>query len=614
MNGVVTKTSSKSTASAAVTVASTSPSQSYSAAVLSNSPSFFWRLGDTSGTAADASPNGVTGTYEPGPPRAYRDRSPARRRRASTGHWPGDGAEPGDPARRRSRWSAGSDQHQRGRQADGLRRQPDRSSSADYDRHIYMMNDGQLVFGVYNSGVVDHRDTRRLQRWRSGTTSWRPRFRGRLQQYGAVRRRPADRHQHQQRPPGVHRLLAGRWRQPQVAGTSTPGAATARARPSRTATTSTAPSPMSRCTRRPCPRPRSPRTTPRGSTRREGTDRRSDEPARGSMANLGRECVMAGDSEVAPVRLGPPTRQRRLARGRGHGGGTRSPWRLGPSRSRLARSAPVPGTRCREAGGTRPGRLAGAGQRRPVRGVCPATGYAGPDAEQAAVVALERASAGTSPSTAVVPFSGPMPGQLSAGTWGGHHPDDQLGGGPRGRVVAGDDDRDQGRARQLKALHAPVLLRWFAEMDVSQPQLTPARLRLCRPPGGGSTGSSPVPGRPTCAGSGPQLVRLRPETAQRYYPGNAYVDWVGADGYNWAPELPGTSWRPFGQIFEPSTLGRVGGQADDICEFGTVVGAPGAKAAWFTQADPAFARSPRDPCRRLFRRRPPEFGRSSTGG
>jgi hypothetical protein len=26
--------------------------------------------------------------------------------------------------------------------------------SSNYDRHIYMMNDGQLVFGIYNGGVV----------------------------------------------------------------------------------------------------------------------------------------------------------------------------------------------------------------------------------------------------------------------------------------------------------------------------------------------------------------------------------------------------------------------------------------------------------------------------
>ena len=27
-------------------------------------------------------------------------------------------------------------------------------SSSSYDRHIYMMNDGQLVFGIFNSGTV----------------------------------------------------------------------------------------------------------------------------------------------------------------------------------------------------------------------------------------------------------------------------------------------------------------------------------------------------------------------------------------------------------------------------------------------------------------------------
>jgi hypothetical protein len=33
------------------------------------------------------------------------------------------------------------------------------------------------------------------------------------------------------------------------------------------------------------------------------------------------------------------------------------------------------------------------------------------------------------------------------------------------------------------------------------------------------------------------------------YPGNAYVDWVGMDGYNFSADLPGAPWRTFSQIF-----------------------------------------------------------------
>jgi len=34
--------------------------------------------------------------------------------------------------------------------------------------------------------------------------------------------------------------------------------------------------------------------------------------------------------------------------------------------------------------------------------------------------------------------------------------------------------------------------------------------------------------------------------AQRYWPGSAYVQWVGADGYN----FPGSTWHSFGQLFQ----------------------------------------------------------------
>ena len=77
--------------------------------------------------------------------------------------------------------------------------------------------------------------------------------------------------------------------------------------------------------------------------------------------------------------------------------------------------------------------------------------------------------------------------------------------------------------------------------------------------------------------------------AQAYYPGNAYVDWIGADGYNWAPELARAPWRSFEQIFLPFyQWGLSTSKPMLVGEFGTVEGAPGGKAAWFTQADRAL--------------------------
>lgn len=151
------KTSVKSGVSAPVTVSGTSPSQSYAQTVLSNNPSFFWRLGDTSGTTAtDSSPNNFTGTYQSG---------------TSQG---APGPIGGDPTTATSfngtsnglvtaAQSANNPQvfsielwfktttNQGGRLMGFGNAQT--GTSSNYDRQIYMMNDGQLTFGVYNSGI-----------------------------------------------------------------------------------------------------------------------------------------------------------------------------------------------------------------------------------------------------------------------------------------------------------------------------------------------------------------------------------------------------------------------------------------------------------------------------
>jgi hypothetical protein len=37
-----------------------------------------------------------------------------------------------------------------------------------------------------------------------------------------------------------------------------------------------------------------------------------------------------------------------------------------------------------------------------------------------------------------------------------------------------------------------------------------------------------------------------------YYPGNAYADIIGSDGYNWYPGRRNARWAPFRQVFEPT--------------------------------------------------------------
>ena len=69
------------------------------------------------------------------------------------------------------------------------------------------------------------------------------------------------------------------------------------------------------------------------------------------------------------------------------------------------------------------------------------------------------------------------------------------------------------------------------------------------------------------------------------YPGNAYVDWIGIDGYNWG-SLTGHHWQTFAEVFQPTyqqVLALATGKPLMIAETAcTEVG--GNKAAWISDA------------------------------
>lgn len=67
---------------------------------------------------------------------------------------------------------------------------------------------------------------------------------------------------------------------------------------------------------------------------------------------------------------------------------------------------------------------------------------------------------------------------------------------------------------------------------------------------------------------------------RNYYPGDAYVDWVGIDGYNWGAT---DSWQTFGQVFGPVYADYVGRKPIMIAETGSLE-AGGNKAAWLADA------------------------------
>lgn len=157
------------------------------------------------------------------------------------------------------------------------------------------------------------------------------------------------------------------------------------------------------------------------------------------------------------------------------------------------------------------------------------------------------------------------------------------------RVVGGDFDHviDQ-QARSVRDFGQPILLRWGWEMDmtrrwwVTSPEdyIAAWRRIVGRFRELGADNAAFV-WCPTAAG-------FREGTAQAWYPGDAWVDWICADGYNWAP-APGPGWRSFERIFadfhawaslrgKPLMVGEVGVQDDRA----------GSKAAWLREANEAI--------------------------
>ena len=152
------------------------------------------------------------------------------------------------------------------------------------------------------------------------------------------------------------------------------------------------------------------------------------------------------------------------------------------------------------------------------------------------------------------------------------------------------------RARSMKALGRPVLLRWFAEMDggakrsqaVSPAAFIAAWRRVYnRFQAQGATNVEFV----WC----PTAWNFKTGAAPQWYPGDAYVQWLCADGYNWAPTKPGAEWTSFGSTFDsfyawaaprgkPIMIGEVGAIED--------WSRPGRKGDWIRSAAATITRWP----------------------
>jgi hypothetical protein len=142
------------------------------------------------------------------------------------------------------------------------------------------------------------------------------------------------------------------------------------------------------------------------------------------------------------------------------------------------------------------------------------------------------------------------------------------------------------RAADVKAAGYPILLEWFWEMDgarnkhvAGSPASFIAAWRHIHDifTRAGVTNVSWV----WC----PNAWGFRTGEAQTFYPGDAYVDWLCADGYNWAPGRGGDQWKSFESTFQAFyDWGSATGKPLMIGEFGVQERKSGEKAQWLKDA------------------------------
>jgi beta-mannanase len=150
------------------------------------------------------------------------------------------------------------------------------------------------------------------------------------------------------------------------------------------------------------------------------------------------------------------------------------------------------------------------------------------------------------------------------------------------------------RAQAVAMLNTPIFIRWFWEMDgnkkqgfISSPASYQKAWRHIHDIFAAAGASNAV--WVWC----PNASAFDDGTAMPYYPGGAYVDWVCADGYNFAPNRPGDRWESLGEIYNGFyTAGAKLGKPLMLGEFGVLERAAGEKASWFRQAHDWIAAHP----------------------
>ena len=142
-------------------------------------------------------------------------------------------------------------------------------------------------------------------------------------------------------------------------------------------------------------------------------------------------------------------------------------------------------------------------------------------------------------------------------------------------IAAGRHDRlIRDRARRMKDFGDEALIRWFWEMDGNK------KAEWAQSPENYKAAWKHIHGIFKAEGVTnvrwvwcPNASAFDDGEAQQFYPGPEYVDWLCADGYNWAPGRDGDRWETFGEIFgsfylwaskqhKPIMVGEYGAQED----------------------------------------------------
>jgi hypothetical protein len=152
------------------------------------------------------------------------------------------------------------------------------------------------------------------------------------------------------------------------------------------------------------------------------------------------------------------------------------------------------------------------------------------------------------------------------------------------------DDMIRQRARQTKALGQPLLIRWFWEMDgrkkaefAGTPEEYVAAWRHIV-----STFREEDADNVRWVWC-PNASAFNDGEAQEFYPGDDFVDWTCADGYNWAPGRAGDEWESFKDIFGGFySWAALHNKPIMVGEFGVQERKPGEKAQWISEARAAI--------------------------